>query len=177
MRRESGDVLSISPHEDTRVNPKMGKLEKQMSLIVRLLRRQARDARRRDIASSWWAKGSLIMVIGTLLVGFALTARFSEVTLQNPTLKIPLTLVVVSGAFMLLCGLLSFRAADGMNETDNRTLEFFEEWGKLTLPLSFSVYRELFQSHRLLFLFCVFLVVALVLLVPGIILYVILKAF
>ena len=155
----------------------MGKLEKQMSLIVRLLRRQARDARRRDIAGSWRAKGSLIMVIGTLLVGFALTARFSDVTLQNPILKIPLILVVVSGAFMLLCGLFLFGAADGINKIHDQTLESFESWGKLTVPLNLSVYKELFQSHKVLFLFCVFLVVAVVLLVPAIILYIILKAF
>ena len=154
----------------------MGKLEEQISLIVRLLRRQARDARKRDIAISWRARGTLIMVVSTLLVGFVVTARFSDATSQNPTLKIPLILFVVSGSFVLLCGLFLFLAADDIKKINNRTLESFERWGKFPLPLDLSVYRELLKNHKVLFLFCVFLVVALALLVPAIILYVIVKA-
>lgn len=148
-----------------------------MSLIVRLLRRQAYDARRRDVAGSWRAKGSLIMVIGTLIAGFALTARFSDIMLENPATKVPLIFIAVSGGFMLAGGLLAFRAADGMNRIDNRTLESFEEWGRLTSPLSLSIYRELLQSNRVLLLFHAFLVIAIALFVPAMTLYVILKAF
>lgn len=148
-----------------------------MSLIVRLLRRQTHDARRRDIAIAWRAKGSLIMVFGTLLVGLALTIKFSDLTLQNPALEIPMILFAVSGGSMLLCGLFLLEAADGINRIDNQTLRSFEGWRRLILPLNLSVYKRLFQSHRVLFLFCVFSALALVSLLAAIILHIIFKAF